>query len=121
MNAGEILWRVANGDGPNKHPLLAALDLPKMGSLGNACALATKSLLFVTGGSDFWNPEVGELFLGIYDKRTGESISRVELPAKIRGCPMTYVWQGRQYVVFPVGDPGSPPELTALALPVQEF
>jgi len=121
MNAGEILWRVANGDGPNKHPLLAALDLPKMGSLGNACALATKSLLFVTGGSDFWNPKVGEPFLGIYDKRTGESISRVELPAKIRGCPMTYVWQGRQYVVFPVGDPGYPPELTALALPVQGF
>jgi quinoprotein glucose dehydrogenase len=118
LNRGEIVWRVANGDGPRDHPLLAGLDLPPMGSSGSACALATESLLFVTGGSDYWNPTKGEPFLGIYQKRTGELIRRFELPAKIRGCPMTYVWQGRQYVVFPVGDPGYRPELTALALPI---
>jgi quinoprotein glucose dehydrogenase len=117
LNAGEILWRVANGDGPRNHPILADLDLPPMGSSGSACALATRSLLFVTGGSDFWNPSRGEAFLGIYQKNTGELISKYELPAKIRGCPMTYVWQGRQYIVFAVGDPGYRPELTALALP----
>ncbi|MBW2291404.1 MAG: pyrroloquinoline quinone-dependent dehydrogenase [Deltaproteobacteria bacterium] len=117
LNSGTILWQVPNGDGPRDHPLLADLKLPRMGSAGSACALATDSLLFVTGGSDFWNPNRGEPSLGMYRKDTGALVARYELPAKIRGCPMTYIWQGRQYVVFAMGDPGYRPRLMALALP----
>ncbi|HWK48246.1 MAG TPA: PQQ-binding-like beta-propeller repeat protein, partial [Steroidobacter sp.] len=50
MNKGEILWRVANGDGPRNHPLLKDLNLPPLGTQNRASPLVTKSLLFIGEG-----------------------------------------------------------------------
>ena len=57
-----------------------------------------------------------------YDKRTGDLLARIELPGAQTGLPMTYLHEGRQYVVMTVGDndPRVPARLVALALPASE-
>jgi len=51
------------------------------------------------------------------DKSTGATLWRTELPAGTTGAPMTYMHQGKQYVVVAVGDQGHVPEWVALGLP----
>ena len=50
------------------------------------------------------------------DKATGEELAQIDLPGGAIGTPMTYLWQGRQYIALTVGG-GRVPELIALALP----
>ena len=54
-----------------------------------------------------------------YHKDTGEYLGSVTLPAVPYGNPMTYLHDGRQYIVVAVGGGGgaAAPELIALALP----
>ena len=40
-----------------------------------------------------------------------------ELPAGTTGAPMTYMHQGKQYIVVAIGGREQPPELIAFALP----
>ena len=47
------------------------------------------------------------------DKRTGEIVGSVDLPAGAIGTPMTYLHDGKQYIALTVG--GDIPELIALA------
>ncbi len=51
------------------------------------------------------------------DKATGATVWRMELPAGTTGAPITYMYQGKQYVVVAVGDDQHPPEWVALGLP----
>ncbi len=39
-----------------------------------------------------------------------------ELDGASTGVPMTYFWQGKQYIVVPIGWQGHPGEFVALAL-----
>ena len=52
LNRGEIMWQVANGDGPRNHPALKQLNLPPLGTAGRPAPLVTKTLLFIGEGSD---------------------------------------------------------------------
>ena len=52
-----------------------------------------------------------------YDKRTGAVVAEIELPSKATGAPMTYLHEGRQYIVIAVATQRHPAELVALALP----
>ena len=52
-----------------------------------------------------------------HDKMTGEILAEIELPNAQSGLPMTYLHEGRQYIVISVGGGGQPAELVALALP----
>ena len=103
------------GDGPRDHPLLKELDLPPLGSNARAGALVTKTLLFVTEGSGRSGSATGGgTKLRAFDKATGEVLAAFELPGEPTGAPMTYLADGRQYVVVAVGT--APPQLVALAL-----
>jgi quinoprotein glucose dehydrogenase len=120
LNRGETVWMVPNGDGPRNHPLLKDLHLPPLGTPGRAAPLVTRTLLFIGEGSnaisgvprDGW----GNHFRA-YDKTTGKVLWETELPAGTTGGPMTYLHQGKQYIVVPIGATDSPPEWIALALP----
>ena len=50
------------------------------------------------------------------DKRTGKILYEMKLPANVTGVPMTYMLDGVQYLVMPIGAPGVPAELVALTL-----
>jgi quinoprotein glucose dehydrogenase len=52
-----------------------------------------------------------------YDKATGQVVWQTELPSGTTAAPMTYLFQGKQYVVVSVGSAEHPPEWVALSLP----
>jgi quinoprotein glucose dehydrogenase len=120
LNRGEIVWMVANGDGPRDHPELQALNLPPLGEAVPSGAIVTKTLLFATEGDPGTPrspPGAGGTKFKALDKTTGETLWEIDLGAGANGTPMTYLHDGRQYVVVAVGGPNHPAELVALALP----
>ena len=50
----------------------------------------------------------------VLDKKTGETIHRMELDANADGSPMTYMHEGVQYLTFAVGGAGTPAEFITL-------
>jgi quinoprotein glucose dehydrogenase len=122
MNTGEMLWQKAHSSTPDdirNHPALAGLNLPRTGQPGRTFigTLATKTLLVAGEGGVHTNEEGRRVaLLRAYDKRTGEDVGAVEMPAKQTGSPMTYTIDGRQFIVLAVsGSDGA--ELLAYALP----
>ena len=45
----------------------------------------------------------GEPWFRAYDKATGEVLAEIELPAGTTGAPITYMHDGKQYIVVAVG------------------
>jgi hypothetical protein len=57
--------------------------------------------------------------LRVIDKRTGEEIHQIALGSNLSGGTMTYLMNGRQFVVAVVaGSQGAGAELVGLALPL---
>jgi glucose dehydrogenase len=121
LNKGTIIWSTPNGDGPRDHPAIKHLHLPPLGQPGRASPLVTKTLLFLgEGGREgvFPLPKYGggRMFRA-YDKASGQVMWEMELPGGTTGAPMTYLWNGKQYLVVAVGWKDLPGQLVALALP----
>ena len=120
LNKGNQVWMVPNGDGPRNHPALAGLNLPPLGDATPSAVIATKTLLFVTQ-ADKSTPRspanVGGTKFMALDKATGETLWSIDLGVGQNGTPMTYLHDGKQYVVVAVGGTDYPAELVALALP----
>ncbi|MEZ5489738.1 MAG: PQQ-binding-like beta-propeller repeat protein [Gammaproteobacteria bacterium] len=131
MNTGEHVWMVPNGDGPRNHPDLAHLKLGKLGVPGRPSPLLTRTLLFVGEGRTNLNrdsripPDMpieiatnsgGPMFRA-YDKASGGIFWEVELEAGTTGAPISYLHNGKQYVVVAIGDSRYSAELVAFALP----
>ena len=124
LNKGEILWSKANGDGPRDHPAVRHLNLPPLGQPGRVSPLVTKSLVFLgEGGRDgiialnpVWGGSGGKMFRA-YDKLTGDVVWEKELPGATTAAPMSYMVDGRQYIVLTLGWEDMPSEYVALALP----
>ena len=124
LNKGEILWSIANGSGPREHPALRNLDLPPLGQPGRVSPLVTKSLVVLGEGGNsgvvvlrsIWGGAGGKN-LRAYDKKTGAVVGEVELPGGTTAAPMTYMVNGRQFIVVTVGWEDMPSEYVALALP----
>ncbi|HEX6994603.1 MAG TPA: pyrroloquinoline quinone-dependent dehydrogenase [Gammaproteobacteria bacterium] len=113
MNTGEHVWMKPNGRTPENianHPALRGLDLPDTGKPVRPVLLVTKTLLFAGEG---WG---GDPILRAYDKATGDVVAEIELPGQAAAKPMTYMLDGKQYIVLAIGRPG-PAELIALTLP----
>jgi glucose dehydrogenase len=113
FNSGGHVWMVANGATPkevSENPALRGVELPPTGKITRALLLVTKTLLFAGEG---WG---GDPILRAYDKRTGATVAEIDLPGAVGGKPMTYMVDGRQYIVMAIGRP-DPAELIALALP----
>jgi quinoprotein glucose dehydrogenase len=122
MNTGDHAWMVPNGQAPEyvrKHPMLAGIDLSGAGNPERAPLLVTKTLLFSGDGAGLFSsgPQGGGRKFRALDKKTGQTIYEMELPANETGLPMTYMVGGRQFIVVAVGAAGFPAELVALALP----
>jgi quinoprotein glucose dehydrogenase len=52
-----------------------------------------------------------------YDKQTGEVLWEKHLEAGTTSAPMTYMFDGKQYIVVAVGSTSPPAEFVALTLP----
>ena len=123
MNTGEHVWMVPNGDGPRNHPAIEHLNLPPLGQPGRSMTLLTKTLLFVSEGDPIMvrtppgaGADAGKKFRA-YDKNSGDVIWETEFPAGTNGSPITYMHDGAQYIILPIGSFDHPGEWVALALP----
>lgn len=121
LNLGTTAWMSPIGDGPRRHPLLAALNLPPLGMETRANPLLTKTLLFISqGGGNLGAvpgitpagastgpppppPEVRKLH--VFDKDSGAHLWAAVPPIPgPMATPMTYMHKGTQYVVMAVGN-----------------
>ncbi|MGE5836481.1 MAG: pyrroloquinoline quinone-dependent dehydrogenase, partial [Acidobacteriota bacterium] len=108
MNTGDLMWQKTHSSTPDdikNHPALQGLDLPRLGQPGRTFigVLATKTLLIAGEGGVHRN-DAGEriALLRAYDKATGADVGAVEMPDKQTGSPMTYMLNGKQYIVVAV-------------------
>ena len=118
MNTGEHLWWIPIGE-PNdrikNHQALQGKDLSKVGGQGRSILMVSGDLLLTTEGM------AGPRVLNAHNKRTGEKVGSVELPAIGMYGMMTYKHDGRQYIVVQTGQRGRVPEsYVALVLPEEK-
>ncbi len=115
LTDGTLAWMVPNGDTPEGVAERLGVDpedVPRTGKVSRAGVLVTKTLLMAGEGSS------GAAVFRALDKMTGETLAQIDLPNAQVGLPMTYMHEGRQYIVISVGGGGEAAELVALALPV---
>ena len=108
MKTGDLIWQKTHSSTPDdikNHPALQGQTLPRLGQPGRTFigTLTTKALLIAGEGGVHRN-DAGErvALLRAYDKATGADIGTVEMPDKQTGSPMTYVINGKQYIVVAV-------------------
>jgi quinoprotein glucose dehydrogenase len=115
LTTGDHAWMVPNGDTPAyvaERLKLPAASIPNTGRASRAGLLVTRTLLFAGEGTN------GSGNLWVLNKRTGARIARLDIPSGTQtGVPMTYLHNGRQYVVFATTGNGEPAEIVAYALP----
>jgi quinoprotein glucose dehydrogenase len=121
LNKGEILWQIAHGETPDNiknHPALKGLNIPRTGRPGAVGTLVTKSLL-ISGEPGVFTTPNGQrgAMLRAYDKATGKEVGAVYMPTQQTGTPMTYMLNGKQYIVVAIGGLGVTAELRAFRLP----
>jgi glucose dehydrogenase len=121
LNKGDILWEVAHGETPDEirnHPALKGLNIPRTGRAGIIGTLVTKNLVVAGEAGTFTLPSGQKgAMMRAYDKMTGKEVGAVNMPAGQTGSPMTYMLNGKQYIVVAVGGPGTPAEFIAYRLP----
>ncbi|MDR3700457.1 MAG: pyrroloquinoline quinone-dependent dehydrogenase, partial [Candidatus Sulfopaludibacter sp.] len=55
--------------------------------------------------------------LRAYDKATGKEVGGVLMPAPQSGSPMTYMWNGKQYIIVAISGGAYSGEYVAYTLP----
>jgi quinoprotein glucose dehydrogenase len=122
LDTGTFRWQVPFGATPNNirnHPALKGLNLPPLGRPGNNSGSMVTRTLLVAGESNFGPTPTGArgAMLRAFDKATGREVGAVSLPAPQSGSPMTYMLNGRQFIVVAISGAGYPGELVAFRLP----
>jgi quinoprotein glucose dehydrogenase len=123
MDRGEILWQIPHGETPDNvrnHPKLKGLTIPRTGQpcAGLAGLIVTKAL--VVGGECSTTTTEGGVrgaMLRAYDKTTGKEVGAAYMPAQQSGSPMTYMFEGKQYIIVAVGGGNYVGEYIAYRLP----
>jgi quinoprotein glucose dehydrogenase len=117
LNKGTMVWQVAHGetlDSVKNHALLKGVTIPRTGRIGPIGTLTTKSLV-ISGESGFTTLPSGQrgATLYAYDKGTGKEVANLFMPAPQTGSPMTYMLNGKQYLVLSISGAGFPAEIIA--------
>jgi quinoprotein glucose dehydrogenase len=121
MASGRHAWRIPIGDADDsvrQHPDLQdlGLDFESMGKFDvRPSPLLTRELLFLGESGNIGGGSGGPMFRA-YDKRDGKEVFEIRMPTLVTGAPMTYMLNGRQYIVVAVSNRGQPAELVALSL-----
>ena len=125
LDRGEITWQVAHGDTPDNvrnHPALRGMNIPKTGQVatGGIGLMVTKTLVVMGDPQLTTTPEHprGAMLRG-YDKTNGSQVGAVWMVAPQSGSPMTYLADGKQYIVVAISGGAYSGEYVAFALPNQ--
>ena len=120
LDRGDIQWQVPAGETPDavrRNPALKGLDIPNTGQPGSAGVLVTKTLVIVGDNMITSITHPRGAMMRAYNKATGKEVGAIWIPAPQSGCPMTYMWQGKQYIVIAVSGGTYSGEYIAFALP----
>jgi quinoprotein glucose dehydrogenase len=125
LDKGEIVWQIAHGETPDvvrNHPALKGLNIPRTGQeTYNVGTLVTKTLVIAGEGQITTTSEHPRgAMLRAYDKKTGKEVGAVYMPAPQTGSPMTYMLNGKQYIVVAVSGGAYSGEYIAYTLPSAE-
>jgi quinoprotein glucose dehydrogenase len=124
LDRGEILWKVPHGETPDvvrNHPKLKGMTIPRTGQGGNVGLVITKTLVVIGDPQFTTTPDRPRgAMLRAYDKMTGKEVGAVYMPAPQSGSPMTYMLDGRQYIVVAVSGGPYSGEYLAFSLPAAQ-
>jgi quinoprotein glucose dehydrogenase len=123
LNKGEVKWQTPHGDTPDvvrNNEALKGLNIPKTGQAQTSGVgpMVTKTLVIM--GDPISTSVPGRArgaMLRAYDKATGQQVGAVLMPAQQSGNPMTYMIDGKQYIVVAVSGGSYSGEYLALRLP----
>jgi quinoprotein glucose dehydrogenase len=118
LNSGDKKWWIPNGgfmQVTSKDPLFAGVTLPPTSPGGQAQLITTKTLVIYGTGRSGGVPDATPMLYAV-DKATGKQVGAVEIPSRTTAVPMTFLHQGKQYIVFATGA-GENTSLVALRLP----
>jgi glucose dehydrogenase len=139
LNTGDRKWWVPNGNRwrqlASNDPLFAGVTLPKVPALGGQAEVITTKTLVIHGTGRSGGPGGGRGRAGraggrgaapaapatppelyAFDKATGKQVGAVPIPTVNTAVPMTFLYNGKQYIVFATGQ-GEHTGLVALTLP----
>lgn len=122
LDTGDIKWQVAHGETPDyirNSPVLKGLNIPRTGqSSYNIGTLVTRSLVIAGDAQVTTTPEHPRgAMLRAYDQNSGKEVGSVLMPAPQSGSPMTYMINGRQYILIAVSGGNYSGEYICYALP----
>ncbi|SUZ53665.1 uncharacterized protein METZ01_LOCUS6519 [marine metagenome] len=125
MNTGDKTWSLPVGqtsDRITNHPRLADVDIPNTGGAGWSIQMVMGDLLVQTRALSWGTTQIrpdAPLELHARDKMTGEILGTIDLPAPGQYGMMTYMHEGKQYIVVQVGSVQTdyPGALVAYTLP----
>ncbi len=121
MDKGDIKWTVPYGETPDavrNHPKLKGLNIGNTGMPGSVGLLVTRTLVVLGDSQLTTTPEHPRgAMLRAHDKNTGKQVGAVFMPAPQSGSPMSYMVEGKQYIIVAVSGGSYSGEYIAYALP----
>jgi len=122
LDTGDFRWQVPFGATPPNianHPALKGLNLPPLGRPGNNNGTLVTKTLVIAGEKNFGPTPSGQrgAMLRAFDKATGQEAGAVYMPAPQTGSPMTYMLNGRQYLIVAISGGNYSGELVAFRAP----
>jgi quinoprotein glucose dehydrogenase len=123
LDRGEIAWQAPHGDTPDNirnHALLKGMNIPKTGQAGTSgVGMVVTKTLVIMGDAQVTAPpgRPRGAMLRAYDKATGKEVGAIWMPAPQSGSPMTYMVDGKQYIVVAVSGGNYSGEYLAFRLP----
>jgi len=121
LDKGTLEWSTPHGDTPDNirnSQVLRGINVPKTGQTGNVGVVVTKTLVIVGDPLVTTTPDHPRgAMLRAYEKLTGKEVGAVYMPAAQSGSPMTYMIDGKQYVIVAVSGGAYSGEYIAYALP----
>ncbi len=118
MRRGDKSWWSSNGGmvkTTSRDPIFAGVALPEQGAGGQAQVMNTKTLMIYGTGRGGGPPGQAPSLFAV-DKKTGKQLGAVKIPGKTTAVPMTFLHNGKQYIVFAIGAEENT-SLVALTLP----
>jgi quinoprotein glucose dehydrogenase len=121
LDRGEMIWQVPHGETPDNvrnHPALKGMNIPRTGQNGPVGLVVTKTLVIVGDPQVTTTPDHPRgAMLRAYDKATGKEVGAVWMPAPQSGSPMTYMVNGKQYIIVAVSGGNYSGEYIAFSIP----